>query len=131
VARGARGRQRPGGGRRREEKGGGKRKREKKERKKGRKREREKNERKKEKGESKRGKKGKGGTASAPIAAATAVGRPRACVIRALRETNGIAPALITEKAVVRDRRPLCGAGWGSDLVRVRVLSSDTNYSSV
>jgi hypothetical protein len=38
------------------------------------------------------------GVASAPIAAATAVGRPRACVLRALHETKRIAPALIAEK---------------------------------
>jgi hypothetical protein len=32
------------------------------------------------------------------VASATAVGRPLACVIRALRETKRIAPALIAEK---------------------------------
>jgi hypothetical protein len=90
-------------------------------RKKGEKEERKK-ERKKREEMRKKGKRGEqerkeregGGVASAPIAAATAVGRPRASVIRALRETNGIAPALIAEKAVARDRRPLCGAGWAA-----------------
>jgi hypothetical protein len=56
----------------------------------------------KKKGRRKRGKKKgnrreKGRGASAPIAAATAVGRPRASVDRALREKHSIAPALIAE----------------------------------
>jgi hypothetical protein len=55
---------------------------------------REKKEKKKERAREKR--RG-GGVASAPIAAVTAVGRPYACVIRALREKR-IAPALIAEK---------------------------------
>jgi hypothetical protein len=71
-----------------EEKRGGKREKERKERerkRKGKRREQE-------------GKEREEGVASAPIAAATAVGRPRACVLRTLRETKRIAPALIAEK---------------------------------
>jgi hypothetical protein len=54
----------------------------------------------------------RGKIASAPIVAATAVGRPCACVIRALRETKRIAPALIAEKRS-RGRRTAerCGTG--------------------
>jgi hypothetical protein len=86
-------------GRRRDE--GKEKKREKKERKKERKKREEMGERKEKKKGKRREQEGKereGGVASAPIAAATAVGRPRACVLRALRETKRIAPALIAEK---------------------------------
>jgi hypothetical protein len=81
-----------GEGRRRKEGEKG-RKKEKKEREKGKRKEiggREKT--RKEKGEREKGR-----GASAPIAAVTAVGRPRACVVRTLREKNSIAPALIAE----------------------------------
>jgi hypothetical protein len=88
--------------RRGEEKGGEER-REKRKRKRGKRKERreKKWEREKRKGK-RREQEGKeregGGVASAPIAAATTVGRPRACVLHALRETIRIAPALIAEK---------------------------------
>jgi hypothetical protein len=52
--------------------------------------------------------------ASAPIAAATAVGRPRACIVRTLREKNGIALALIAEK-----RSRVSDAGWDGGQARV------------
>jgi hypothetical protein len=60
--------------------------------------------------------------ASAPIAAATAVGRPRARVIRALREEKRIAPALIAERRsrVVVDRR----AVWDGTAARKKRVRS-------
>jgi hypothetical protein len=62
--------------------------------------------------------------ASAPIAAATAVGRPRACAVRALCGKNSIAPALIAAKrSRAVDKLP-SGAGRNSNLVRVRVLTT-------
>jgi hypothetical protein len=83
----------------RREEGGGKRKGEK--RKRGKRKEgREKKWEREKKGKRKRRAREKrkgGGVASAPIAAATAVGQPRACVFCALREKR-IAPALIAEK---------------------------------
>jgi hypothetical protein len=51
---------------------------------------------------------------SAPIAAAAVAGRPRAYVVRALREENSIAPALIAEK-----RLRVSGAGWDGGQTRV------------
>jgi hypothetical protein len=49
--------------------------------------------------------------ASAPIAAATVVGRPRACAVRALCGKNSIAPALIAAKRSRVVVGPSGGAG--------------------
>jgi hypothetical protein len=62
--------------------------------------------------------------ASAPIAVATAVGRPRACVVRTLREKNSIAPALIAESSrAVRDGTAVKSA-VRTGRVRVRVRTT-------
>jgi hypothetical protein len=120
------------GEKRREEKGGGK---ERKEREGKRKEERKKmGERKKERKRREQERKGRGGgVASAPIAAVTAVGRPRARVVRALCGTNGITPALITEKRsrvvvsrwAVRDGTAIqLGLGFWRRIVFTRITLS-------
>jgi hypothetical protein len=69
----------------------------------------------KEMGERKRRERERGG-ASAPVAAATVAGRPRARGIRALREEKGIAPALIA----AGDRARAAGLRAARDRTAIR-----------